>query len=211
MSTFELNNEKRNEKINFALSEQEEAKVCLQKRISQNEKVIEYLMKSFWNTLETHDCTIISFNCKTYINNFRLRHIAKPEQMDDFSIELFNTPLLSSCLGISNCETDQHILEPTIFKEILDKPNKNEDFLYLKYSNDIVFTGSTSFQWIEDAIPPNQLLKTVFDDSYHDIVTSRENRLKVISLLYNRSNTCIFLTKVDLLFYRFILTKSLTK
>ncbi|OXU28752.1 hypothetical protein TSAR_006187 [Trichomalopsis sarcophagae] len=179
VSTFDLDSEKRNKKINIALSEQEEAKVYLQTSINQKEKIIEYLMKSFWNTLETHDCTLISFNCKTYVNNFRLRHMDKPEKMDDFSIELFNTPLLSSCLEISNFETDQPILEPTMFQEILQKSNRDEEFLYLQYSNDIVFTGSTSFQWIKDAVPPNQLLTTVFDDSHHDIITSRENRLKI--------------------------------
>lgn len=208
-STFDLNSKNRNEKIQIALSEQEETTRHLQEKISKEKKIIEYVIEHFWNPLEIHGYPLVSFNGKIFVSNFPLRRIDKFEKMDDFAIELFNTPLLNKYIKLSD---GYQICELPFTIETLDKlSNESNNYLYLNYSNDVVFTGSTGFKWIKDDVAPNQLLNTIDDNINCNSINSRENKLKVrefhlfqISIQFNVHYTIFVLTRWTLT-YRLIL------
>lgn len=176
ISNFDLNSKNRNNKTQLALSEREGSKILLQENIKNKEKIIEYLMKHFWESLEIHNRSLVSFNCKTFVSNFSLRRIDKLEKMDDFAIELFNTPLSNKYNKLS----DRFPVQCELPLKTSDKcSNESNNYLYSNCNNDVVFTGSTSFKWIKDDVAPNQLSNIVIDNINYVSTAHRENRLKV--------------------------------
>lgn len=173
ISNFDLNTDKRKEKLGIALKNREENKIVLQERLNEKEEILNYLMRNFWDSMEVHDCTLVSFNSKNQIKNFSMRRIDKPEKMDDFSTELFNIPL-------SNTPTESNMDFEGQSISFMTSRKFSQDYIYLERENEIVFTGSTSFLWIKNDLPPNQLTKITIEPFVHDFINCRENRLKVI-------------------------------
>ena len=181
VSTFDLNVEKRQEKIEKALREKEENKKYSQEIIARNSKIVDYIMNKFWNSLEIHDCTLISFNDKIRVDNYPLRYMDKREKMDDFTIELFNIPLSNALADLSdNIKTS--IPTMTISQE--EPFNENDDGPSLKFDNGINWACSTSYKWIKDDTQLNLSLKSILEDVIYDITACKENELKVSIISY---------------------------
>lgn len=181
ISAFDLNFQMRKEKVNSNSTKQEAERDRLQRVISKKEGIINYLIQQFWHAYEVHDCTLKSFDSDIVVKNYRLRHINKPEMMDDFFIELFDIQLLNQSIYCNGETVDDEINE--IITAGKSSPQSIEEGnvpLNSEHINDVVLSGSTSFRYIDNEVPPNQLIIVGFDNINSHL--SREYRLKVCTL-----------------------------
>lgn len=176
VAAFDLCEDKRKEKIEYELMKREEENNRIRERIHCMEKIIGYMMKNFWNAMDTHKCTLIAFNSKIQIDNFCLYQTDKFET-DDYFIELFDIPI-SNTLSLSSTEEEENAAAD--LKDVSkDSDSDVENYLFLKYRSDLVFTGSTSFKWFKDETLSNQLFTDVLFDKDSNFSSSKENKLKV--------------------------------
>uniref|UniRef100_A0ABD2XEJ7 Cilia- and flagella-associated protein 43 n=1 Tax=Trichogramma kaykai TaxID=54128 RepID=A0ABD2XEJ7_9HYME len=165
LSDFDILKYRRENLLKKALQNEVENEQRVQEIIKAKEKIIDFIIHSFWEPLRVHDRTILSFSHNTRISNFTIPNDAPPEQLYDSTIELFNTPFNDPVTIIDHENFDG---------------NKEQKHFCSEYSNEDAFSGTTSFKWINNDMSRDQLLEPSLPYVTSDFVNLCENKLKMV-------------------------------